>query len=320
MSILPLSLLLLAANPSTQPAPSQELQLLGTVGDVDVHMSLSLAPGHATANYAYATGTSIIFVSGKGLAADGRLQLDEEAYGGEVTESFKGTLDLAQRQFVGVWTKGSRSLPFSLRVFARLVPLGRKGHCGAMRVLAFEVPDAALSQALTAAARALAEQTITRVCTPGEDFGGSQELSAMTDGLVSIRTSFGNGLPKGSGSEGVVLDARVTPPRLVPIEDGAVDARTLRAALAREADRVLRQGDSPPVRSVSGIVKDEDRLADTWSGWAVTPAGIQLWWRQNDWAASGDGTVHALVRRQRLVGLYRPDSRLGSWARGKTAP
>lgn len=322
MSFLPLTLLLLAANPSSQPAaPSpQQLQLLGTVGDLDVRMSLSLAPGHAAADYAYATGTSNIVLSGKGLAADGRLQLNEEAYGSEVTESFKGTLDLEQRQFTGVWTKGRTSLPFALRVFARLVPIGRTGRCGAMRVLAFELPDAALSKALTAAARVLAERVIKAQCTAGEDFGGSQQLSAMTDGLVSIRTRYGNGLPKGSGSEGVVLDTRVTPPRELKLEDGAVDARTLRRALAREADRVLRQGDSPPVHSVSGILDDEDRLDDDWTGWAVTPAGLQLSWRQNDWAASGDGTVHALVRRRVLVGLYRPDSRLGTWAQGSPAP
>lgn len=320
MSILPLTLLLLAANPSPRPAPPQSLELLGTVGDLDVRMSLSLSAGRASAEYAYATGTSNIFVSGKGLATDGQLQLNEEALGSEVTESFKGTLDLAQRQFVGTWTKGNRSLPFSLRIFARLVPIGRKGRCGHMRVLAFELPDAARSQALTAAARAQAEQVIKRQCLPREDFGGSQQLSAMTEGLVSIRTSYGNGLPKGSGSEGAVLDARVTPPGELKIEDGAVDARQLRQALAREADRVLRLGDAPPVATVAGIFKDEDTLADHWSGWAVTPAGLQLSYRQNDWAASGDGTVHALVRRPLLVPLYRPESRLGAWARGSTTP
>lgn len=322
MFILPLTLFLLAAPPAARPAPPppQELQLLGTVGEFDVRMSLTLSPGHAAANYAYATGTSNIFLSGPGLAADGRLQLTEEAHGPEETESFHGALDLQRRQFTGAWKKGNRTLPFSLSVFARVIPLGLKGHCGAMRVLAFELQEAALSQALTAAARTLAEQAIKAHCTPGEDFGGSQELSAMTDGLVSIRTSYGNGLPKGSGSQVAVLDTRVTPPRELKIEDGAVDARKLRLALAREADRVLRQGDPELLQSVSGILKAEDRLDDRWSSWALTPAGVQLWYRQNDWAASGDGTVHVLVRRGVLVGLYRPDSRLGTWARGSTSP
>lgn len=322
MSILPLTLLLLAAKPSAGPTapPTQELELLGTVDDLDVHMSLRLAARDATARYAYATGTGDLFLRGQGLGAGGRLELNDAEQDSAPSESFKGTLDLAQHHFFGVWSKGGRSLPFSLQVLARLVPIGRKGRCGNMRVLAFELPDAGLSQALSAAARARAELAIKTTCTGDEEFGGSQRLSAMTDGLVSIGTSTGNGLPKGSGSSGVVLDTRVTPPRELAIEDGAVDVRKLRLALARAAERDLRQKDAQALRSVAGIFTDEDRLGDGWSGWAVTPGGLQLCYRQSDWAASGDGTVHAFVPRRLLVDLYRPESRLGRWARGTPAP
>lgn len=320
MHIAALTLLLLGATPARPPGPPQPqaLQLLGTVGEFDVRMTLRIEGGQAVADYAYATGDSIVSLSGSGPAADGALKLAQDPLDADSPESFEGRLDLQQAQFAGVWTKAGKSLPFSLRALARLLPLGGRGPCRTLRVLAFDLPDPALSQALTAAAKALAEKTLEQRCRPDEDFGGRQQLWAISDGLVSIRTFYGNGLPKGSDSESVVLDTRASPPRELALEEGALNARKLRETLAREADRLLRRGEAPSLPTVLPAAKET--VGETWNGWAVTPVGIQLFFRQTNWAASGDGTRYALVRLRALKGLYRPESRLGKWVEGSSAP
>lgn len=316
MGALLLTLLVFGGAPAAKPAP-ERLQLLGTVGALPVRMTLRLEGGQASAEYAYASGTASLALFGRGPAADGALRLTATE---DAAESFQGAYDARAGRFSGTWRKGERSLPFALQVFARQVPLGGKARCGNVRVLRFELADVALAEALSARAREVAQQAIASACDASEAdaFGGEQVLWAMTDGLVSIRTFTGNGLPRGSGSTSVVLDTRATPPAELRLEADAVNAQKMRRGLAREADRVLRQRDEP--LRLTALAPGATALGEDWSGWAVTPEGVQLFFRMNDWGASGDGTVHVLVRRERMKGLYRAGTRLGDWVEGATAP
>jgi len=175
------------------------------------------------------------------------------------------------------------------------------------------IEDATLSKALDAAARALAEKLVKEQCpvTDAEDWAARQQLWAMTDGLVSIRTISGDGTAKGSGSTSVVWDTRSRPFRTVKLTDGALAPKDLERAVGAQAFAFLKKHDA----LASAQLDPEAKTAPMPEAWAATADGVQLFFGMSSWAASGDGTVYALVPRERPAPLYRPESALGTWAR-----
>ena len=329
-----LSLLLCAqASGASIPAPAtaapEHLELVGTVGALDVRMALDLEGANPSANYAYATGTGLLFLRGDPISPDGLLRLRTwPVEAGSQPEMFEGKLDRKARTYVGTWRQGSRKQSFSLRIEAHLAALGGTGPCSDAQVLVFEPEDDPISRALTAAARAFAVRLAEKECGPVELDGGTsadsagdegewfayERLWSMSDGLVSMRTQSGDGTARGSGMTSTVWDARKLPVRALALTDGAPDGKALTARLSKDAYAFLAkrhaldglavfEGGSPP----AGVVSVGDRLED----WAVTPAGIQIFLRAD---AGGDGTVSALVPRQALRALYRKGSALGTWA------
>jgi hypothetical protein len=107
--------------------------------------------------------------------------------------------------------------------------------------------------------------------------------------------------------------------RPVGLTDGAFDPRKVRRIIGEQVIAFLKKRsllESAQLdESLQQVVRDGTYPFD----WAVTPAGIQVFFSMNTWAARGDGTVYALVRREVLAPLYRPESALGRWARAKRA-